>query len=139
MINTILYVSLGLVLHSAFDYKQSHSLLSPEQIKKSDLVLKKIEHIYNHDKYDKLSSRPRLMIYYENTEDITHKFIHYNFTMVESVWGSKIATDEKIAVFKEMRAWLNKYNQTLKAFFENDNDLLAWHVASYDSGEHHFD
>lgn len=126
---------MSLILHSAFDYRQSYALLSPEQIKKSDSVLKKI-----YPKFDELS--PRLMIYHDNIQDITHKFIHYNFTMVESLWGEKIKTDEKIAVFKEMRAWLTTYNQTLKGIFENDDDLLAWNVASYveyESGENHFD
>lgn len=132
----MLLTSLGLILRSAFDYKQSDLLMSGTERTSFNSILKKI---VGHNIFSFVTSSkrytPRLLIYYDDRADVTHKFLHYNFTMLDTSWDSDdISFEEKICVFKDMCKWLDQHNQTLQGVFDEEEDFLAWNIASYIDG-----
>ena len=99
MIKTMLTMFvLCLVLRSAFDYKQSHILISSAERANSNSILKSV---LGNKVYDFVSQKakkhiPRLMVYYDDHTDVTHKFLHYNFTMFDTSWDAdKTSLEEK--------------------------------------------
>lgn len=135
---------LGLVLRSSFDSKQSSMLLSPQDISSSTILIKGIVGQNICDflfMSSKAPNPPSLLVRYDDSSDTTHMFLHYNYTMFRSFWGSDIQMDDKIHIFRDMTSWLNDYNRTLKGAFQKEEDYLAWNIASFidDGGEYHFD
>lgn len=132
MLFTIL--SFSLVLRSAFNYKQSHMFMTGTE--KTNSILKKI---IGHDTFSFVSKSkqyaPRLLVYYDDHADVTYKFLHYNFTMFDTSWDSdEISLEEKVCIFKDLCKWLNAHNQTLQGEFDEEEDFLAWNIASYIDG-----
>ena len=88
----------------------------------------------------KTHNRPSLLVRYDDFSDTTHMFLHYNYTMFTSFWGSGTEMEDKIHIFRDMTSWLDDYNKTLKGAFQEEEDYLAWNIASFidDGGEYHF-
>ena len=73
-----------------------------------------------------------LLVHHEN--ETIHKMAHCNFTMFRCEWGSELATEEKMVVFRGMTDWLAAQNKTLSAYFVDTDDFLAWNIAQYNYG-----
>ena len=135
---------LGIVLRSSFDAKQSSIILSPKEVGPSTILINGIvgKKICDFLLLSKTPIPPSLLVHHDDSSDTTHMFLHYNYTIFRSFWGSDyIAINEKINVFTDMTCWLNDYNQTLKGVFQDEQDYLAWNIASFidDGGEYHYD
>ena len=127
----------SLILRSAFAGHQASMFLYND---KSNNVLSKkaLDRIvFTYLSLPDESKQASLLIHHE--DGASHKMFHYNFTMIRCMWGCDMTIEDKVQVFRGMSDWLTAHNETLKGNFVDTDDYLAWNIAQYTEGEHHFD
>ena len=63
------------------------------------------------------------------TDLTTNAFLHYNYTIVASVWHKYATTLEKSIVFRDVRSWLHNSNQSLSIHTTDMDTQLAWDLS----------
>lgn len=121
----------SLVLRSGFTGHQASMILAGGE---TNIVLKQVlgdtAYTCMHKKQP-----PSMLVHNEN--DISHKFMHYNYTMFRCFWGSDLTVADKVEVFRSMAGWISSHNETLVANFGEADDYLAWNIAMYSDGHEH--
>ena len=130
----IYVLCVGLILKSAFDTYQTATFFNYD----SRNLAKNLYSHLNLNTDNDFVARPSSLMYHDGCN--SHRFLHYNYVMFHSYWGNEeyLSFQNKVDLFKELSIWLNIYNITLKAYFDNNIDCLAWHIAD-NNDEYHFD
>ena len=125
------------ILRASFSGINAAVLLKPHQL--VNLTHSSQKHVEYIGKVVATRQQSLLVRIDENTTDMfTGLFRNADWVMWQGYWGSadNRTLDSKIAVFVDMVAWLNDYNITLRADFNNIYDWKAWHEASFIITDH---
>jgi hypothetical protein len=117
------------VLRASFSGGDASILLKPVSVNATQIMSK--EYV---GKVVSTRQKSLLIRIDEDTTDMfTGSFTNSDWVMWQGYWGLDTARslESKIAVFVDMAQWLENYNITLRADFNNIPDWKAWHEASF--------
>ena len=120
------------ILRAIFSGTDAAILLKPESANLTQLVQKRGQYIGKV-----VPTRPQsLLVRVDENANTTDVFIgslmNQEWIMWQVYWSSARSRniDSKIIVFMDIVSWLNHYNISLTADFNNITDWKAWHEAS---------